>query len=93
MLFTSDMPTHAQKSRARRVLVAFKRANISCFGPHDRAAAPAPQIYRIYIGLFFLRFVNGNRIDHLCDDSGHGVDTVGINSKITVSNVDTSSVG
>jgi hypothetical protein len=61
-LLVTWLPAHAQKSRARRVLVAFKRANISCFGPHDRAAAPAPQIYRIYIGLFFLRFVNGNRV-------------------------------
>jgi hypothetical protein len=32
MLFASGMPTNAQKNRARRVLVGFKRASSSCFG-------------------------------------------------------------
>jgi hypothetical protein len=33
MLFTSDADTHAHKNRARRVLVAFKRANIRFLAP------------------------------------------------------------
>jgi hypothetical protein len=38
MLFTSTMPTHAEKKRERRVLFPLKRANISPFGLYDRAA-------------------------------------------------------
>jgi hypothetical protein len=48
LLVTSEMPIHAQKNRARRVLVAFKRANISCFGLYDRAPGghkPIPQVH------------------------------------------------
>jgi hypothetical protein len=35
----SDMPTYAQKNKARRALAFFKRANSSGFGSSDRAAA------------------------------------------------------
>jgi hypothetical protein len=38
MLFTSAMPTHAEKNRGRRVLFHLKRANIAAFGLYDRAA-------------------------------------------------------
>jgi hypothetical protein len=38
-LLTSTMPTHAEKSRGRRVLfIPLKRANIAAFGLYDRAA-------------------------------------------------------
>jgi hypothetical protein len=40
MLFTSTMPTYAEKNRGRRVLFPLKRANISPFGLYDRAAGP-----------------------------------------------------
>jgi hypothetical protein len=39
VLFTSGMPTHTHKSRAWRVLIAFKRASVPCFGLYGRAAA------------------------------------------------------
>jgi hypothetical protein len=48
MLFTSTMPTHAEKNRGRRVLFPLKRANNAAFGLYDRAAGhwgalcPAP---------------------------------------------------
>jgi hypothetical protein len=38
MLFTSIMPTHAEKNRVRRVLFPLKRANIAAFCLYDRAA-------------------------------------------------------
>jgi hypothetical protein len=38
MLFTSTMPTHAEKNRGRRVLFPLKRANTAPFGSSDRAA-------------------------------------------------------
>ena len=38
MLFASDTPTHTKKNGALRVLVPFKRANISAFCLYDRAA-------------------------------------------------------
>jgi hypothetical protein len=47
-LATCRHTTHAQKNRARRVLVAFKRANMHfvfwppCPMAHDRTAAPVP---------------------------------------------------
>jgi hypothetical protein len=50
MLFVSDMPTYAQKNRARRALAAFQRANNSCFGSSDRAAALREKL-RKYPGL------------------------------------------
>jgi hypothetical protein len=37
MLFTSTMPTHAEKNRGRRVLFPLKRANTAPFGLCDRA--------------------------------------------------------
>ena len=38
MLFTSTMPTHAEKNRGRRVLFPLKRANTAAFCLCDRAA-------------------------------------------------------
>jgi hypothetical protein len=38
MLFTSTMPTHAEKNGGRRVSFPLKRANIAVFGLCDRAA-------------------------------------------------------
>jgi hypothetical protein len=50
MLFTSTMPTHAEKNRGRRVLFPLKRANIAAICLYDRAAgravcAPPPISY------------------------------------------------
>jgi hypothetical protein len=41
MLFTSAIPTHAEKNGARRVLFPLKRANIAAFCLCDRAAGPS----------------------------------------------------
>jgi hypothetical protein len=38
MLFTSTMPTRAEKNGARGVLFPLKRANIAAFCLYDRAA-------------------------------------------------------
>jgi hypothetical protein len=43
MLFTSIMPTHAEKNRERRVLFPLKRANIAAFCLYDRAAGRSHQ--------------------------------------------------
>jgi hypothetical protein len=52
MLFTSAMPTHAEKNRGRRVLFPLKRANIAAFCLSDRAAGPVgPDPDQIFLGI------------------------------------------